>query len=133
MPGGRKRYQPAEKDVRLVEAMASCGMPQDAIARVLDIDPKTLRKHFRKEIDSSADRANAQVGATLFRLATSGECPAATIFWLKARAKWREVARLEHAGPDGLGLIPMEAARAILANAAASRPQEDPDEHPLTH
>ena len=115
----------------MVEAMAGLGMRQDAIARVLGIDAKTLRKHYRPLLDSSADKANAQVGATLFRLATSGRCPAATIFWMKCRLEWRETNRLEHTGPDGKVLIPVDAARALLDSAAASRPTEDPDESPI--
>jgi hypothetical protein len=131
MAGGRRKYEPTEKDLRIVEAMAGCGMPQDAIAGVLGIDGKTLRKHFRRELDSSADKADAQVGATLFKLATSGRCPAATMFWMKCRRRWRETTRVEHSGPDGRTLVPVEAARALLNNAAASRPAEDPDEKPI--
>ena len=97
MPGGRKRYDPSEKDLRIVEAMAGCGMPHESIARALGIDAKTLRKHFRHQLDSSGDKANAQVGATLFKLATSGNCPAATIFWMKCRL------RLE--GDDATGAL----------------------------
>lgn len=98
MAGGRKKYEPTDKDLRVVEAMAGCGLPQDAISRALGIDEKTLRKHFRRQLDSSADKANAQVGATLFKLATSGNCPAATIFWMKSRLGWKETTRLEHSG-----------------------------------
>jgi len=38
MAGGRKQYNPTDKDQRMVEAMAGLGMPQDVIARVLGID-----------------------------------------------------------------------------------------------
>jgi hypothetical protein len=55
MPGGRKKYEPTDKDRRTVEAMAGLGMRQDKIARVLGIDAKTLRKHFRRLLDSAAD------------------------------------------------------------------------------
>ena len=131
MAGGRRKYSPTDKDQRTVEAMAGLGMPQDKIARVLRIDAKTLRKHFRILLDSAADIANARVGATLYKLATSGLCPAATIFWMKSRLEWRETSRLEHTGPDGKALIPVDAARALLASAADSRPAEDDDEDPI--
>ena len=101
---GRRKYEPTEKDIRVVEAMAGCGLPQDAIARALGIDEKTLRKHFRRQLDSSADKANAQVGATLFKLAISGNCPAASIFWMKSRLGWRETTRLEHSGPLNISI-----------------------------
>ena len=60
MAGGRKKYEPTDKDLRVVETMAGCGMPQEAISRALGIDGKTLRKHFRSALDSSADKADAQ-------------------------------------------------------------------------
>jgi hypothetical protein len=131
MPGGRRKYEPSDKELRIVEAMASCGMPQEAISRALGIDGKTLRKHFRRELDCSADRADAQVGATLYKLATSGRCPAASIFWMKCRRGWRETNRVEHSGPGGRELVPIEAARVLLEKAAASRPPEDHDEEPI--
>ena len=101
------------------------------IARVLGIDANTLRKHFRDVLDTSADKADAQVAASLFKMAISGKSAAAAIFWMKARRGWSETNRLEHTGPGGAAL-PIDAARALLRNVAKSRPPEDPDETPLT-
>ena len=50
----------------------------------------TLLKHFREELDNGATKANVKVVAALFKMATSGDCPAATIFWCKTRLGWRE-------------------------------------------
>ena len=130
MAGGRRQYNPTDKDQRMVEAMAGLGMRQDKIARVLRIDAKTLRKHFRILLDSAADIATTQVGATLYRLATSGRCVAATIFWMKSHG-WRETTGVEHTGKDGRPLVAVDAARALLESAADSRPPEDPDEDPI--
>ena len=55
----------------------------------LDIDPKTLRKHYRRELDTAHIRANAAVANRLFKRATT-DSVAAGIFWLKAQAGWRE-------------------------------------------
>jgi len=114
----------------MVEAMAGLGMRQDTIARVVGIDAKTLRKHFRRLLDSAADIATTKVGATLYNLATSGRCVPATIFWMKCHG-WKETTRVEHTGKDGRALVPIESARALLKDAAASRPAEDPDEDPI--
>jgi hypothetical protein len=130
MAGGRRQYNPTDKDQRTVEAMAGLGMRQDKIARVLGIDAKTLRKHFRRLLDSAADIATTKVGATLYNLATSGRCVAATIFWMKNHG-WRETTRVEHTGKDGRPLVAVDAARALLENAADQRPPEDPDEDPI--
>ena len=57
---------------------------------------KTLRKHFHDELDRGAAEANSQVRRTFYKMATSGECPAATIFWLKCRDGWREGGEFRH-------------------------------------
>jgi hypothetical protein len=73
-----------------VRAMSGYGVPHDDIATMLRIDPKTLRKHFRDELDRGSIEATAKVGQSLFRMATEGNNVAAAIFWMKARAGWRE-------------------------------------------
>lgn len=78
--------------------MAGLGIRQDDIAIALDISPHTLRKHFRKELDRGAIEANTQVAGALFKMAVSGNVPAATIFWAKTRCGFRERPGLEAAG-----------------------------------
>ncbi len=72
--------------------MAGYGIQQDEIAIVLAIDPKTLRRHFREELDTGTIKANARVAESLFKTALKGgrEGTTAAIFWLKARAGWAE-------------------------------------------
>jgi hypothetical protein len=71
--------------------MSAYGIGQEEIATVIGLrSVKTLRRHFRQELDRGAIGANAQVAQTLYKMATSGNSPAATIFWLKARAGWRD-------------------------------------------
>ena len=83
-------YDPNDEQRRLVRAMAGFGIPQTDIAAHLDIDPKTLRKLFRLELDRGVTEANAKVAQSLFNMATQGKNVAAAIFWMKARAGWRE-------------------------------------------
>jgi hypothetical protein len=55
--GGRPWFKPTKKQRELVESMAGYGMPHVDIARLITddgIDPKTLRLHFRKELDRGA-------------------------------------------------------------------------------
>jgi hypothetical protein len=85
----------------MVRAMAAYGIPQLDIACVIGISDKTLRLAFRDELDKAGIEANAKVAEICFKMATSGKVPAATFFWLKTRAGWREVIRQEHSGPDG--------------------------------
>ena len=61
-------------------------------ACVLEIDPKTLRKHYRDELDTGQIKATAKVAEFLFRRATTEgpQAVTAAIFWLKTRGGWRE-------------------------------------------
>jgi hypothetical protein len=89
---GRRAHRADLVSRRQVEAMAAYGVQEIAIARVLAIDPKTLRKHYRDELDTGQVKATARVAESLFRKAT-GEGPqsvTAAIFWLKTRGGWRE-------------------------------------------
>ena len=88
----RKAHQPDPVTRRQVEAMAAYGVPEADIARVIGIDPKTLRKHYREELDTGSIKANSRIAESLYRKAT-GDGPqsvTACIFWLKTRAHWKE-------------------------------------------
>jgi integrase len=86
---------PTEEDRRLVRAMSGFGIPQEQIATHLGIDAKTLRKHFRQDLDRGMVEATAKVAQSLFQMATTGKNVAAAIFWMKARAGWREKHEVE--------------------------------------
>src|ERR1700716_1505897 len=86
---GRRAHQPDPSQRRQVEAMAAYGIPETNIARVVSIDPKTLRKCYREELDLGETKANAQVAGFLFNAAKNGNVTA-QIFWLKTRARWKE-------------------------------------------
>jgi hypothetical protein len=55
--------------------MAAYGIPEISIAAVLGVDPKTLRKHYRDELDLGETKPNAQVAGFLFNSARSGNEP----------------------------------------------------------
>jgi hypothetical protein len=98
---GRRAHKPDPALRRQVEAMAAYGIPADDISRVVGVDAKTLRKHYRDELDLGETKANAQVAGFLFSAAKSGNVTA-QIFWLKTRARWRETPlELKHSGSVG--------------------------------
>jgi hypothetical protein len=80
-----------------VSHLAGVGVPQDDIAKIVGCAPKTLRKHFRAELDRGVAEANAVIAGCLFAAAKAGNI-AAMIFWMKARARWREQPPAD--GPD---------------------------------
>jgi hypothetical protein len=96
----RKRGQPAfkatEDERKLVEQMSAVGIPQESICLVIrdGIDDKTLRKHFRVELDTAAVKANAKVGGKLFNKIMDGDTTAA-IWWTKTRMGWKETSVVE--------------------------------------
>ena len=95
----RPRYQPVEADRGKVEAMVAYGIPQEEIAATLDISHPTLRRYFKREIQTGTQKANAKIAESLYNAAIKGKGqPAVTaaIFWLKCRAGWKETAILEH-------------------------------------
>lgn len=91
----RPKFEVKPADQRTVKALAGIGIPHEHIAREIKTTPKTLRKHFRKELDVAADEANMRVSKTMFKMATSGTNATATIFWMKVRCGWREKAQDE--------------------------------------
>jgi hypothetical protein len=91
-----ERTPPSQR--RQVEALAAYGIPETHISRVVGIDPKTLRKCYRDELDLGETKANAHIAGFLFNSAKNGNV-SAQIFWLKTRARWRETpVELKHSG-----------------------------------
>jgi len=89
---GRPPHEPTEKDRKVVESMASYGIPEKDIARVIGIAVDTLEKWYRYELDTAHVKANSMVAQSLFQKAmgTGNGAVAACIFWLKCRARWVE-------------------------------------------
>ncbi|GGJ44580.1 hypothetical protein [Neoroseomonas lacus] len=85
-----RRFEPTSDQRRTVKTMAGFGIPHTDIAPFIGIDTKTSRKHFGEELDRGITEANAKVAQSLFQMATQGKNVAAAIFWMKARAGWRE-------------------------------------------
>lgn len=92
-------HEPSDKTRAEVSALVSFGVPQEDIAAYIDIDPKTLRKYYRSEINKSVTTANAAVakflynnasGKTLKEGANYSDCVRAAMFWAKTRMGWRE-------------------------------------------
>jgi hypothetical protein len=99
---------PTDEQRRLVKAMAGYGIRHDDIARVVRCSPPTLRKRVRHELDAGTVEATARVAQCLHQQATTPGNIAATIFWLKARAGWREKHQVELSGPPAGEAAPVQ-------------------------
>ena len=120
---GQPPYDPTEDDRSLFTALMVNGVSVAQAARILRLDEKTVRKHFKAEIQDGRDMANAKVASRLFEQASGDgkDSPSVTarIFWLKARAGWKDGHTISN--PDGsplLGDLP-NATMAALGVAAS--------------
>jgi hypothetical protein len=120
MPIMSMMFSPSDEQRRTVKALAAVGVPHEAIAGYLDIDPKTLRKHCRQELDHGMLEANVKVAQTLFSMATVDRNTAACIFWLKARGGWREKNMLD---TDGNPVEPIT----VIIRTGVPRDGDGPD------
>src|SRR5471032_1913103 len=120
---GRKPFAPTDDQRRMVRALSGFGVPHDDIGRIVKCSPPTLRKRFRDELDLGNAEANAKVAQTLYQQATTPGNIAATIFWLKARAGWREKQVVEVTGKDGSDMPPTK----VLIELVGDLPVDNPE------
>ena len=79
-----------------MKALAGYGLPQKQIAIIVEVGSvDRLRKYFHEELRLGPLEAQSNVSSTLFRLASSGRNPTATMFWMKTRARWSEQGKVE--------------------------------------
>ncbi len=141
---GKPPFEPTDKDRRLVKEMASCGIPQEGIARVIGISKPTLHKHFKEDLSRAEDEANFRVAQFMFGTiigapiqgvppvtneATRG---ALAMFWAKTRMRWKETSVHEHGGLDGstieMSIVRERIARRITRLSIRSPTSGDPEE-----
>lgn len=93
--------------MRQVETMSGLGLTVDKMAAIFGLSKKTFERIVadNPEVSDALEKgraaAEANVTKTAYSLAVSGKVPAMTMFWLKCRARWREVQAVEVSGPNG--------------------------------
>jgi len=101
-------HKPTPETRALAEQLSAYGIPQDDIAKLVKVSPKTLREHYAEELETGSIKATAKVAGALFKAATGTGQGAITaaIFWMKTRAGWRETSNIEHSGSiDGASSV----------------------------
>lgn len=95
----RNPHEPTAQTRAEVSALKSFGVAQSDIANYIGVDDKTLRKHYREELDNAQTKADATVAKFLYNAASGkalesgashADCVRAAMFWAKTRMKWRE-------------------------------------------
>jgi hypothetical protein len=107
----RTLVQFTEKQLTELEALSGAGVQMERIAAYFELkNKKTLERMQKRDkrvkvaIEKGRAIAEASVTKTAFDMATSGKHPVMTIFWLKTRAKWKEVNHHKHEG-DGVAVV----------------------------
>jgi hypothetical protein len=84
----RPSFIPTPEQRKLVRSLATLGLGQEHICEMVDLrSPKTLRKHFRQEIQTGYAAVMAQLARAAYEMAVSGTYPAVTRFWLQVHAR----------------------------------------------
>jgi hypothetical protein len=87
----RPEHVPTDKDRQDVSAWVCAGIPIAAMARILRIDERTVRKCYAHELEHGTGIANGQIVGGLMAQAMAGNVTA-MIFWCKTKLGWREKA-----------------------------------------
>ena len=86
---GLPKHQPTDATRQTVQLHVMVGSRQEVIAEILGISVDTLYRHYKAEMDTAREKANASIGGALYKKAMGGDTTA-LIFWLKTRARWKE-------------------------------------------
>jgi hypothetical protein len=86
----RAKLKPTEEQRRKVRSMSACGIEADDIAKYFGLSEKTLNKYYGDDIFRAKVEANANVGKSLYKMATHDGEVAAAIFWAKTRGSFHE-------------------------------------------
>jgi hypothetical protein len=114
------RFEPTEQQRQNVEILVACGTPQMEIAKIIrhldgrPISDRTLRKHFRHEIDAGEVKLKLRISALLIATIEGRDPPQGMRpivsdqgrgnllqLFLKARMGWREREVHEIENADG--------------------------------
>jgi len=97
-------YEPTAEQRALVESASAIGITQAEIANQLKIDEKTLRKHFRDELNSGKFKVDMTAGKTVTELMESRDERVrldAAKYYTARRMGWKETSVNEQVGKDG--------------------------------
>lgn len=112
----RNPHKPTQESRRLVETSSGIGLPHEQIGLLLDIDDKTLRKHYRDELNKGKAKAHLKIAETLYKKATGGDTTS-LIWWTKTQMKWSETVKQEITGAEG---APLTGIQVMFVNADGS-------------
>ncbi len=81
-------YFPSQTDSLRVKRFKRAGVTNDKIAEILRISLQDLEKHYPFEINHTDAEDLALVADVAYKMATSGEDPGMTKWWLTVKGGW---------------------------------------------
>jgi hypothetical protein len=107
---GPKPHAPTEQLRNLVKWLRIAGYRETKVAEAMSLDAKTIRKHYREELDHSKGRVDAMVTSSLVMNAVGGPEKdwqkanmSAAIWYTKTQMGWHEPKQeIEHSGAVGV-------------------------------
>src|ERR1019366_1365625 len=97
-------YTPSAEQRALVENASAFGLTQPQIAAQLKMDEKTLRKHFREELDSGKFKIDMVAGGAIVAGMKSNDERVrldAAKYYTARRMGWKETTTQEMVGEGG--------------------------------
>ena len=89
---GVQAYEPTDQLREIVFLAAANGVAKGVIAKMLQIGPSTLRRHYREQLDDAQEVLKASIMSAIAKKAMAGDLGCAK-FWLAHFApEWREAA-----------------------------------------
>ena len=115
------------REINQIESMAGLGMNVEQMAHVIGVSKATFDRRQAAQpavhdaISKGRALASMCVRKTAYQMATSGKCPAMTIFWLKTREGWKEPRDEDDHAPIKViaGLSTEELLRLVQAKVSA--------------
>jgi hypothetical protein len=81
-------YYPTPKDADTVTTWTRAGIGKERIAQRLGCSITDLERHYPFELGYTEDTALALVADVAFQMATSGQHPTMTKWWMEVRGGW---------------------------------------------
>lgn len=94
------KHKPSKKQRELVNSLATAGLGQNMIAKVIGIDRTTMTHYYRKELNVGIANVVMEMGNVLADKARKGDT-ASLIFFLKTKGRWSETVKQEISGVNG--------------------------------
>lgn len=101
-PGGRPPFQPTDPQRQMVQVLVANGIAHAVIAQNIGCDVKTLKRHFKPQLDNGHGQVEAALGAAIVKAGLGGNVHAAK-YWLATHGgpQWKITERRELGGIEG--------------------------------